>query len=35
MQMIVLLNNFEHANQLLAGENGHAQKLGIINKVCI
>ena len=31
MQMIVLLNNFEHANELLVGENGHAQQFGIIN----
>ena len=31
MQMVVLLNNFEHAKELLAGENGHAQQFGIIN----
>ena len=31
MQMVVLLNNFEHANELLEGKNGHAQKFGIIN----
>ena len=31
MQMIVLLNNFEHANELLKGENGHAQQFGTIN----
>jgi len=31
MQMVVLLNNFEHANELLVGENGHAQQFGIIN----
>ena len=31
MQMVVLLNNFEHANELLAGENGHAEKFGSIN----
>ena len=31
MQMVVLLNNFEHANELLAGENGHAKQFGIIN----
>jgi len=31
MQMVVLLNNFEHANELLEGENGHAQKFGMIN----
>lgn len=31
MQMVVLLNNFEHANELLAGANGHAQQFGIIN----
>ncbi|WP_238881616.1 methyltransferase domain-containing protein [Clostridium sp. YIM B02551] len=31
MQMVVLLNNFEHANELLAGENGHAQQFGEIN----
>lgn len=31
MQMVVLLNNFEHANELLAGKNGHAEKFGTIN----
>ena len=31
MQMVVLLNNFEHANSLLNGENGHAQDFGTIN----
>lgn len=31
MQMVVLLNNFEHANELLAGENGHAKQFGTIN----
>ena len=31
MQMTVLLNNFEHANELLEGKNGHAEKLGAIN----
>lgn len=31
MQMVVLLNNFEHANELLEGKNGHAQKFGMIN----
>lgn len=31
MQMVVLLNNFEHANELLLGNNGHAQQFGIIN----
>lgn len=31
MQMVVLLNNFEHANELLAGENGYAQQFGTIN----
>lgn len=31
MQMVVLLNNFEHANELLSGENGHAQRFGTIN----
>ena len=31
MQMVVLLNNFEHANELLSGKNGHAQQFGIIN----
>lgn len=30
MQMAVLLNNFEHANELLEGKNGHAQKFGTI-----
>jgi len=31
MQMVVLLNNFAHANELLLGENGHAQQFGNIN----
>ena len=31
MQMVMLLNNFEHANELLAGENGYAQQFGTIN----
>jgi ubiquinone/menaquinone biosynthesis C-methylase UbiE len=31
MQMVVLLNNFEHANELLAGKNGHAEQFGTIN----
>ena len=31
MQMVVLLNNFEHANELLDGGNGHAQQFGTIN----
>ena len=31
MQMAVLLNDFEHANELLAGENGQSQNFGIIN----
>lgn len=31
MQMVVLLNNFKHANELLEGENGHAKQFGIIN----
>jgi len=31
MQMVVLLNNFEHANQLLEGEDGHSQQFGTIN----
>lgn len=31
MQMAVLLNNFEHVNELLDGKNGHAQKFGVIN----
>ena len=31
MQMVVLLSNFEHANELLEGKNGHAQQFGIIN----
>lgn len=31
MQMAVLLNNFEHANELLEGKNGHAQKFGTIH----
>lgn len=31
MQMVVLLNNFEHANELLEGKSGHAQQFGEIN----
>ncbi|WP_425800770.1 class I SAM-dependent methyltransferase [Desulfitobacterium sp. Sab5] len=31
MQMLVLLNNFEHANDLLNGKSGYAQKFGRIN----
>lgn len=31
MQMVVLLNNFEHANELLDGKNGSAEKYGSIN----
>ena len=31
MQMVVLLNNFEHANELLDGESGRAEKYGAIN----
>lgn len=31
MQMVVLLNNFEHANELLAGENGNSLQFGSIN----
>jgi len=31
MQMVVLLNNFEHASELLEGKNGHAQQFGTIN----
>lgn len=31
MQMVVLLNNFEHANELLEGKSGHAQQFGNIN----
>ncbi|MVX65674.1 methyltransferase domain-containing protein [Clostridium chromiireducens] len=31
MQMVVLLNNFEHANELLEGKNGYAEKFGSIN----
>lgn len=31
MQMVVLLNNFEHADQLLDGENGTAEQFGMIN----
>jgi S-adenosylmethionine-dependent methyltransferase len=31
MQMVVLLNDFEHANELLEGENGHSQQFGDIN----
>lgn len=31
MQMVVLLNNFEHANELLEGKIGHAQQFGTVN----
>lgn len=31
MQMVVLLNNFEHANELLSGKNGQAKQFGTIN----
>ena len=31
MQMVVLLNNFKHANELLDGKNGNAEKYGAIN----
>ncbi|MFL0248592.1 class I SAM-dependent methyltransferase [Candidatus Clostridium stratigraminis] len=31
MQMVVLLNNFEHANELLEGKSGNAQQFGTIN----
>jgi S-adenosylmethionine-dependent methyltransferase len=31
MQMVVLLNDFEHANELLRGKCGHAQNFGTIN----
>lgn len=31
MQMAVLLNNFEHANELLDGKNGNAKEYGTIN----
>lgn len=31
MQMVVLLNNFEHACELLNGMGGHAEKYGAIN----
>ena len=31
MQMVVLLDNFEHANQLLDGQNSVASKFGAIN----
>lgn len=31
MQMVVLLNNFKHASELLAGEDGHAEQFGTIN----
>ncbi|WP_027622916.1 class I SAM-dependent methyltransferase [Clostridium lundense] len=31
MQMVVLLNNFEHANELLEDKNGHAEQFGTIN----
>lgn len=31
MQMTVLSNNFEHANELLEGKNGHTQYFGDIN----
>lgn len=31
MQMVVLLNNFDHANELLDGKSGNAEKYGTIN----
>lgn len=31
MQMVVLLNNFEHANELLEGKDGKAEKFGDIH----
>ena len=31
MQMVVLLNDLEHANELLAGKNGNAQRFGTID----
>lgn len=31
MQMVVLLNNFEHASELLEGKNGKAEKFGDIH----
>ena len=31
MQMVVLLNNFAHAEELLAGKNGYAQQFGAIH----
>lgn len=31
MQMVVLLNNFEHADELLEGKNGKAEKFGDIH----
>ena len=31
MQMVVLLNNFEHASELLEGKDGHAERFGKIN----
>lgn len=31
MQMVVLLDNFDHAKELLDRENGHAQQFGTIN----
>lgn len=31
MQMVVLLNNFDHANELLEGKNGKAEKFGDIH----
>lgn len=31
MQMVVLLNNFEHANELLEGKNGKTEKFGDIH----
>ena len=31
MQMAVLLNDFEHANELLEGKNGQSQKFGTIH----
>jgi hypothetical protein len=30
MQMVVLLNNFQHANELLDGEKGHSAQFGTI-----
>ncbi len=31
MQMVVLLNNFDHANELLEGENGQSKQFGAID----